>query len=185
MLQRTLNGFYLWCCKWKLTLNPSKCFAMSITKTKEISHKWIPRTTCANCGQRSFDPSICNEHSLMTLVPNHRIYHINGRKLTTVHTFKYLGLIIDDDLNFNHHENQVLQKMQKQYNHLYFLTATGINLHPKSIISLYKQKSRAYIEYASPHWFHFASDDIQTMQNKYLRLAAPTKRSTPLDLLHN
>eukprot|EP01083_Nonionella_stella_P093724 262754_1 len=49
---------------------------------------------------------------------------------------------------------------------------------------LYKQKSRAYIEYAS-HWFHFASEDIQTMQNKYLRLAAPTKRSTPLDLLHN
>eukprot|EP01083_Nonionella_stella_P043606 117654_1 len=188
LLQKELNHFYEWCCDWKLTLNPTKCFTMTITKTKELCYKMVPRDSCPHCNRVALDTNICSieQHDMSPIkTPNHRRYHINGKILDIVHTFKYLGLVIDDNLCFKHHEHRVLQKMQKQYNHLYFLTITGITLHPKSIIALYKQKSRAYIEYAAPFWYHYASDDVQRMQSKYLRLAVPCKRSTPIDLLHN
>ena len=154
MLQTALDAFEEWCRLWKLLLNPGKCKWISITRTKEL--------------------------------PLHTIwsYRITGSPIDRVAVFKYLGLYVDEKLNFNEHMVQVTARLSALLNRLSFLKKTGIKLKPRSILALYKLKGRASIDYASLHYYHKDTDNkLQTMQNKFLRFATHAKRTTPIDLL--
>eukprot|EP01083_Nonionella_stella_P065870 172961_1 len=54
-LQKTLDNFYRWCCKWKLSLNASKCLSMTITNTKETKFKLVKPDCSPHCKSPYFD----------------------------------------------------------------------------------------------------------------------------------
>ena len=97
---------------------------------------------------------------------------------------KYLGLWIDSKLALNTHITKTLQKLQNSLYHFHYLNHTGIKLLPKTIIQIYKTKTRPIFEYASIFYIHNDKiDSIQKMQNKFLRFAYPCKLSTPIAVL--
>ena len=62
---------------------------------------------------------------------------------------------------------------------MYFLQQSGIQLLLKTILQMYKSKSRPMIEYASIFHFHNGEqNEIIKLQNKFIIHAYPCKTST-------
>ena len=137
--------------------------------------------------QMSINPSKCSFISIhkKNKPPSNNNYKIENTTLSQIDNCKYLGLWIDPTLSLKTHISKVQNKLQKHLYHLYFLQKSGIKLLPKTIIQIYKAKSRPCIEYASIFFFHKDTTNIiQTFQNKFIRAAYPCRKSTPLHNLH-
>ena len=153
LLQNELNRFTDWTKYWKMSINPTKCFFISIHKPSFIS--------------------LINK--------NYKIDHI---PIEQANNCKYLGLWIDKHLTLKTHIAKNKNKLEQHLNHLYFMQNSGIELYPKTILQIYKSKSRPCIEYASIYYFHKdKKHKIQTIQNKFIRAAYPCKKSTPISTL--
>ena len=150
-LQKELNRFSDWTKFWNMSLNPDKCSTINLHKT----HHKIPH--------------------------NNNKYIIDSKVIKSVSKCKYLGLWIDSNLNLNIHINKTIQKLQQSLYHFHLLKHSGVSLYPKTIIQIYKTKTRPIIEYASIFFLHKDTiKSIQKMQNKFLRFAYPCKLSTPI-----
>ncbi len=124
------------------------------------------------------------KHKPKRYFPYKRNYSINNINIKYKNVIKYLGLWIDSDLNFQHHINKTIAKIQSSYYHLIKIIKNGIKFKPKSIITIYKTKARAIIEYAAEFYYqNVQNKELQIWQNKFIRLAAPAKLSTNIDIL--
>ncbi|MCP4142111.1 MAG: reverse transcriptase family protein, partial [Chloroflexi bacterium] len=122
-------------------------------------------------------------NSMQYYQPYKRDYNINGISVKYKRYIKYLGLWIDDDLNFQYHINKVIAKIQKSYYYVCKLIKSGLKLTPKSIIAIYKTKARSIIEYGAEFYLHYdTAKHIEKWQNKFMKLASPGKSSIPIDL---
>ena len=135
----------------------------------------------------SLNPSKCtniNIHKPKAPKINHK-YRLNKTELNTIQECKYLGLWMDKHLNFKTHIDKTHSKLQGSLYRLYNLLKTGIKLFPKTIMQIYKCKSRPIIEYASIFYFHKdKTERLQKLQNRFIRCAYPCKKSTNIELLH-
>ena len=153
-VQRALNAFEEWCCLWKLKLNPTKCKSLTISRVRETEY-----------------------HKRLR-------YRVTNQELERVSVFKYLGLYVDEKLNYTEHLEQVSSKLTALLNRLCFLKKTGVHLKPRAILSIYKTKGRSRIEYGALHFIHKDTDNhLQALQNRILRFATTAKRTTPTALL--
>lgn len=70
----------------------------------------------------------------------------NGRQLSRVEKYTYLGLIIDDKLAFKDHINQLVSK---SYNKIYMLGKLRKYINPKIAIQIFKTYILSQLEYCN------------------------------------
>lgn len=112
---------------------------------------------------------------------------LNNTKITQSDSTKYLGLILDKNLNFTKHINTSLKKAQNAFRTLYPLLyfKSPINTEIKSYI--YKTYILPIILYASPIWSltpNYNLEKIQKFQNKVLRTITNSRKRTPNFTIH-
>ena len=124
----------------------------------------------------SLNPSKCktlNIHKPKSLTI-YRKYSLNNSIVNQVNEYNYLGLWIDEHLNFKSHINKTYTKLQGSLYRVYNLIKTGIDL-----------VSKRYSKYINVNQDHKdANNSLQTLQNKFIRCAFPCKKSRDIQLLH-
>ena len=92
---------------------------------------------------------------------------MNNKPLEKISETKFVGVMLDKDLNWNSHINHVGNKMNKGL----YLLGTGKTYLPKKIkILLYNALIRSHFEYAVLAWGHKINKTLITKQKKALRL---------------
>lgn len=110
-----------------------------------------------------------------------------GPQLLNFNTFvKYLGVILDSKLTFEHHIQQLKHKGHQKIAFLYpIFLASKLPIHTK--LMLYKSILRSSMTYAGPVFKHAAKchlRHLQVIQNKCLRLITGHGRTTRIGQLH-
>ena len=96
---------------------------------------------------------------------------LNGVRLQKVPTYKYLGMILDPTLNYNHHISYVIRTV------LYKLTLLGKlkrYMNDDVALQIYKSMILPYLDYADVIFHNSNSGDLaklQRLQNKCLDCA--------------
>lgn len=103
---------------------------------------------------------------------------IDGKSIERVSVYKYLGVMIDDKLNFDHHLDYIAKKMNKKLG-LFKRIKEKLPTHSK--ITFYKSLVSAHIDYCSSILFimHDSQiDRLQKIQNKFMRVILRTQSRT-------
>ncbi|GBO43501.1 hypothetical protein AVEN_106286-1 [Araneus ventricosus] len=93
----------------------------------------------------------------------------NGKK-----EVKYLGVVLDEQLNFRAHTSQIKDKYNKAFIAQYSLISRNSSLNFNKAL-IYSAYLRRILIYASPIWASTARSNlrsIQVLQNKTLRMIA-------------
>lgn len=105
---------------------------------------------------------------------------INNEQLTQVKETKYLGIIIDDQLNFKSNYNYIIKKISKKIN---FLSRIRNKMNRASKCNIYSSIIAAHIEFCSSVLFLGKQIDftkLQQLQNKGMRIILDVNRFTPI-----
>lgn len=124
--------------KWKLKLNLDKC--------RSIIFKGRPGSVCRNA--RKFIPSIKIENTI-----------INNTNI-----IKYLGIVLQSDMQYTRHVDHVLQKGKYIYGSLRRTIGKRGGLSLKVKLLIYKQLVRPAISYAFPVWFSISSAQMERIR---------------------
>lgn len=111
----------------------------------------------------------------------------NGSTINLVRVVKYLGVTIDDNLNFNSHIEEGRTKALKSFNALYPLLCRKSRLSTPLKLTLFKSVIRPKITYASPVWDSIsktALNKLQLVQNKILKSIMGYPRTFSTHRLH-
>ena len=153
-LQKSIDQFCSWSSANKLTINTKKSKLM-----------------------------VFGSRSRVKKAKNVKIY-IQGITLQKVPTFKYLGLILDPTLNYNHHLNSVIGKVL----HKMTLLAKMKRYLKKSVaLQIYKSMILPYIDYGDIIYNKANSgilDKLQRLQNKCLRICSGFDKRFNTDRAH-
>ena len=146
-LQKGLDKFCEWCTSNKLSVNAQKTKVMAF-------------------GSRSKVKKAKNLAVFM-----------NGEKLQTVPTYKYLGLILDSTLNYNHHIMTVVRTVLHK---MTLLAKMKKYLKTDVAVHIYKSLLLPYLDY-SDIVFHRSNsgnlDKLQRLQNRCLRICLGVERN--------
>lgn len=96
----------------------------------------------------------------------------NGQTINSVNSIKYLGVIIDNKLNFNKHIATVITKAKAAMSILYNLIKNK-NITINNKITIYKTCIRPILTYACPVWCSVSKSNmnkLQIIQNKCLNI---------------
>ena len=153
-LQASLNNFCKWSTVNKLTVNT--------TKTKLMVF-----------GSRSKIKKANNVGLFM-----------NGDKLKKVPTFKYLGIVLDPTLNFNHHISTVMRTVLHK---MTLLAKMKKYINNRVALLIYKTMILPYLDYADVIYHNSMSGDLnklQRLQNRCLRVCLGYDRRFSTDRVH-
>ena len=109
---------------------------------------------------------------------------INGKPLKRVFTQRILGIIIDSNLCFSPHIENITIKCKKAYNRLTLFP----DLRPDLAIQIYKSFIRSKLEYGSAVWGHTLYNNkhlklLEAAQRGALMLILRSMKSSPLDAM--
>ena len=102
---------------------------------------------------------------------------INGSSLERVHTIKFLGVILNDKLDWKDHKIYIKTKISKNIG---IINKCRKILNLKDVLSMYNCFVLPYLSYCLPLWGSLEvqnSDIVKKAQNKVVRLMANTKRT--------
>ena len=98
---------------------------------------------------------------------NNLNFVLDNNPITYKITFKYLGIIFDNNLSFKHHIDYLVNKLYKIKSKIYFLKKT-YKLNTKTLLCLYYSLFYPHINYCNTVWAcNYKSNikKIQTLQN--------------------
>ena len=99
---------------------------------------------------------------------------------------KFLGVRIDNRLNFQTQTEHVIKHCSKALNVIRFLRGTWWGCDPQTLILVYKSLIRAKIEYGSI-WYYPVNNShrrkLEGIQNEAIRLALGYRRTTPVNII--
>ncbi|KAI8494440.1 hypothetical protein Bbelb_276660 [Branchiostoma belcheri] len=158
-VQQALQGDATTLAQWfsanKLSLNPTKCKTMLVRS---------PRTNCPNTDLQ------------LTLA---------GTKLEQVHTFKYLGVVIDSMLNWHDHCEHIHKKLAQIIG---IIKCLKPYLSTQALLTLYTTLFLPHVQYCSTVWDQGGKGDlekIQKLQTRAGRVILGCDRYTPTsNVLH-
>ena len=136
-------------------------------KTRILQKELDRFTEWTKYWKMSINPTKCSSITIhkSTVSPPENNLTIDQTTLAKVSECRYLGLWIDQTLNLKIHISKIQTKLQQHLYHIYFLQNTGIKLYPKTLLQIYKSRSRPCIEYASIFYLHKDTNNvIQTLQ---------------------
>ena len=95
-------------------------------------------------------------------------YHLHGHGLQNVSTAKYLGVNIQDNLNWGLHIDTITNKANKTLGFLRRNLKIG---NKKTIETAYKAFVRPFLEYSATVWDPHSANNIKTIENVQHRAA--------------
>lgn len=104
---------------------------------------------------------------------------------------KYLGVILDNKLNFSTHVNKAIEKYNNAFRAQYSLICRNSTLSMKNKLIIYLTYLRPIITYASPIWASTTKTNLnklQVLENKTLRMICNAKwyfRNTEIKIALN
>ena len=155
-IQLTIVNLQSWCYKWHIFLNISKTNYMVFYNKKK----------------KPSPPSIP--------------VTINEIPLKQVQTKRVLGIVIDENLTFTSHIENITIKCKQAYNRLTLFP----DLNPNLAVLLYKSYIRSKLEYGCIVWGHSIYKKnhvamLESAQKGALSLILRTLKSTPTDALES
>jgi Reverse transcriptase (RNA-dependent DNA polymerase) len=94
-------------------------------------------------------------------VPNQGHYTLSNHSLATVSSYKYLGLHITNELNWNQHINSVINKANK----VLYVTKLALGRSSTAVkVAAYKTIVRPLVEYSSSVWDPHQSGQINSVE---------------------
>ena len=144
VLQDNLNKIAKWCNNNLLTINVKKSQSMNIKVCGEVA------------GQ--------GDDTVISFV-------INNSKLQQVEVYKYLGVFIDFNLNFQSHHNKVMSNVQLKLSHFRKIRCY---LTKRAALSIYKCTILPLLEYADficDQGIVYVNKSLQKLQNMGLSIA--------------
>ena len=113
--------------------------------------------------------------------------HLEGRKLEVVKEYKFLGVIIDNELRFTSHVKKVITKAQNRNKILRCLAGKKWGQSLETQRALFSTYIRSAMEYAGPSWYPWisttAKKDLERVQNTSLKIMTRMAHSTPINFL--
>ena len=109
---------------------------------------------------------------------------LNGENVETVHNFKYLGMILDQQLHFHEHIEQLVDKVS---NRLGLLYKTRTLFNEKTALMLYKALVTPHLDYGCLLYEvapEYQLKRLQILQNAAARLILTAEPDTPIYSLH-
>ena len=104
-----------------------------------------------------------------------------------VKEYKFLGVIIDNELGFASHVKKVISKAQNRNKILRCLAGKKWGQSLESQRSLYCTYVRSAMEYAGPSWYPWISDtakkSLERVQNTSLQIMTRMAQKTPVEFL--
>ncbi|KXJ75371.1 hypothetical protein RP20_CCG011846 [Aedes albopictus] len=143
--------------KWKVKVNPAKSQAIYFTRRR--SPRYLPQTQ-VSC---------------------------NGVDIPWSESVGYLGVSLDQKLNFSCHITNSIRKCDILTKTLYPLIKRRSRLHPTIKVLLYKTVFRPTVAYGFPAWFDCAQchrNKIQVKQNRLLKMMLDLSPFHPTDDVH-
>lgn len=107
---------------------------------------------------------------------------INNVVVEFVSSYKFLGLILDTKLKWEHHVNSIIKKCEKALNILKMTNRTWWGGHPSVCLNFHKSLIQSIIDYGSFIYGNAATiylKKIDVLQLKSLRICLGYMRSTP------
>ena len=153
-LQTSLNRFSRWCKINKLTVNTKKTKVMTFGTRAKVKKG-----------------------------KNVKIY-LDGDIIQRVPTFKYLGMVLDPTLNYNHHISSILRTVLHK---MVLLAKLKKYLHNDVALQIYKSMLLPYFDYVDVIYHKSNSSDlekIQRLQNRCLRVCMGFDRRYSVDRAH-
>ena len=138
VIQRDLILLSDWCKRNRLTVN--------CNKTKYCTY-----------GMRSFIKKSKNVDTILSL---------NGTVLEKVCSYKYLGFILDDQLNFNKHINELSKLVSHK---LYLLSKIRKYLTTNACINIFKSMVLPLMEYGDIVYARTSSENLQKISKLFYR----------------
>ena len=112
---------------------------------------------------------------------------LKGEQLEVVKEYKFLGVIIDNQLRFNSHVAKTVAKCKRRNNLLRCLAGKDWGQSMESQKMLYVTYIRSALEYASPSWYPWISETargkLEVVQNDSMRIMTRMAKKTPIDFL--
>ena len=101
-----------------------------------------------------------------------------GTKITSSDHMKFLGVTIDNRLNFNLHVANVVSKCDSRLFLMRQLKSLGLN--NAGLVTFYITNVRSVLTYASPAWFlllsDFSKNELEKVQRSATRIVLPHHR---------
>ena len=88
-------------------------------------------------------------------------YILHGQSLTSTPTFKYLGVTINDSLNWNDHVDAIVAKANRT---LGFIWQIAGGASTKALISLYRSLVLPVLEYGLPAWSPYTASNAAKLE---------------------
>ena len=156
-LQKAIVAFESWCKSWKLNQQP--------TKTELIHFSYHPRKKY--------------RHPVKVKVNNNIIRPLESTK--------YLGVIIDKQLKWRNHLDNIEKKIAPRTGLLRYLSRAAYEPNSKTTINIFKSIARTMIIYGYPALLTAKQaiwDRLQIIQNKAIRAALGLPIYTSVDYIH-
>ena len=154
LLQSNLDKFGYWCRLNKITINTKKSKLM-----------------------------VFGSRSKVKKAKNIKV-KLAGELLQKVPTYKYLGMVLDPTLNYNHHISYVIKTVLYK---LLLLGKVKKYLHDNVALQIYKSMLLPYFDYADVIFHNSMSgslEKLQRLQNKCLRLCSGQVRNVSTNGIH-
>jgi hypothetical protein len=113
---------------------------------------------------------------------------IDNKEIPWSKSVKYLGIILDNKLNYTEHVNSISQKAIIKLINLYPILHRNSFITQENKLLLYKAVIRPNITYACPVWSYISKtkyNKLQILQNKFLRLTGKFRAFTPIFKMHD
>jgi hypothetical protein len=122
-----------------------------------------------NAWQMELNVEKCEHmHISSKRAPDQNTYTLSDHHLSTVSSYKYLGLHLQNDLNWNKHINEIVSKANK----VLYTTKLALNKSTTQVkTAAYKTMIRPLVEYSSSVWDPYTSGQINCVE-KIQRKAA-------------
>ena len=91
---------------------------------------------------------------------------INGRKIETVKTVKFLGMTFDQELNWNVHSENILKNSKGKINLLRSLTGYRWVASKKTILRIYNTLIKPKVEYGIELFHTSSKKSIENLEKK-------------------
>ena len=153
-LQADLNNLAQWCSSNKLTINTTKTKTMTFGTPQQTKRMQNVRFT------------------------------LNEQVLGFVESYKYLGVTLDKNLNFQKHVKSIIKTLSYK---IYLLSKIRPFLTEKAAVLIYKSMVLPYIDYGDTFYFSCTKDllnKLQRMQNRALKIIFRLNRRFPTKELH-
>ena len=153
-LQSNLEELAQWCTLNRLSIN-------------------VKKTKCMVFGSRRF-----------TKITNLPFLKLGSDTLHYAHNYKYLGVILDRELNFQLHLKNIYQLASHK---VYVLSLLRAYLTQEAALILYKSKILPYFDYGDIfyHGTHnYLAEKLQKLQNRALRICIHAPPRSSRDFLH-